>query len=268
MLWLLPLIRLWLPFGVANQYSLLNFISRFTTKTVIVWESRSVIPRFSMSNSIQAAESYFPIEYKTDLLKDIFYVASLVWVIVAAAAILTSVLLYIFTKSELKSAILLEDNVYKSDKIISPAVYGIFKPKIIIPSSLAAGDIDYILLHEKVHIGRRDNLWRVIAVMTASVHWFNPLSWVFLKCLFVDMELSCDAKVLKKLNESEKKEYALSLLSVASGKAFFVSAFGGAKTKVRIENILSYKKLTVLSSLAFGVLVSAIAVVLITNAVG
>lgn len=262
-LWALPLIRLWLPFGIANEYSLLSLISRFTTKTVVIWEE---LPRLTTTNSIMGANSYFPIEYKTDLLENVFSVASVVWIIVCCAAILTSVLLYFFTKSELKSAELIKGNIYKSDRITAPAVYGVISPKIIIPAVIANGDIDYIILHEQVHIARRDNLFRVVAVITACVHWCNPLLWIFLKYFFTDMELACDAKVLKCLNERQTKEYSRTILTCASGKAFFASAFGGAKTKVRIENILSYKKLTVLSSLCFGTLVAIIAVIIITNA--
>ncbi len=213
-LWILPLIRLWIPFGIANEYSLLSLISRFTTKTVVIWEK---LPQLTTTNSIMGANSYFPIEYKTDLLENVFSVASVVWIIICCTAIV--------------------------DK-----------------------DIAYIILHEQVHIERRDNLFRVIAVITTCVHWFNPLSWIFLRCFFADMELACDAKVLKNLNESQTKEYARTILSCASSKAFFVSAFGGAKTKVRIENILSYRKLTILSSLCFAALVVAIAVIIITNA--
>lgn len=262
-LWVLPLIRFWLPFGIANQYSLLNLISRYTTKTVLIWDE---LPQLTTTNSIMGAKTYFPIEYKTDLLENVFKVASLVWIILCCAAILTSVLLYLLTKSELKSAEILRGNIYKSDRITAPAVYGVMRPKIIIPATIADGDIDYIILHEQVHIARRDNLFRIIAVITACVHWFNPLSWVFIKYFFIDMELACDAKVLKNLNERQNKEYALAILTCASGKTFFASAFGGAKTKVRIETILSYKKLTMLSSLCFAALVIAIAVILITNA--
>lgn len=264
-LWLLPLIRLWIPFGYANQYSLLNLISKFTTKTVVIWQHA---PEFSATNSIQAARSYFPIEYKTDLLKNIFDVASLVWVIIAVILIMISILLYILTISESRSAILIKDNIYKSNKISAPAVYGIFKPKIIIQEALSDSDIDYIIMHENVHIRRKDNFWRVVAIITVCIHWFNPLVWLFLKSCLANMELACDAKVMKTLNQKQKKEYASSLLSIGAGKMFFASAFGGAKTKVRIENILSYKKLTVLSTLAFGLLVIAITVVLITNAIG
>jgi len=47
------------------------------------------------------------------------------------------------------------------------------------------------------------------------------------------MELACDVKVVKKLSEQQTKEYASSVLAASVGKAFFASAFGGAKTRVR-----------------------------------
>ena len=268
LLWTLPLVRLWMPVGVANQYSLLSLISRYTTKTIIVWETASGSPEFTMTNSIQAAESYFPIVYKTNLLKDIFQIAGTVWVIVATAAVLCAVVLYIFTKSALRDAEHITDNVYRSDKILSPAVYGIIKPKIILPANIADADLEYILKHERVHIRRRDNLWRVVTVVTACVHWFNPLAWLFVKCFFADMELACDAGVLKKLADNDKKAYASALLSCSAGKTYYASAFGGAKTRLRIEHILSYKKLTLFSALCFAALFIAVAVTVITNAAG
>jgi beta-lactamase regulating signal transducer with metallopeptidase domain len=268
LLWALPFMRFWIPVGIASRYSLLSFISQYTTKTIVVWEAAPGSPELTMTNSIQAAESYFPIEYKTDLLKDIFSIAGTIWIVVAAAAILCSVLLYIITKSALKNASHIKDNIYRSDKVLSPAVYGINKPRIILPADIADSDWDYILKHERIHIRRRDNLWRVIAVITACVHWFNPFCWVFLKGFFTDMELACDAGVIKRLENNEKKDYAAALLACSAGKTYYASAFGGAKTKLRIENILSYKKLTLLSALCFSALFIAVAVTIITNAVG
>jgi beta-lactamase regulating signal transducer with metallopeptidase domain len=263
LLWAIPLIRLWIPFGIANQFSLLSLVSKYTTKTVVIFED---FPEFTATNTIMGANSYFPIKYKTNLLESILGVASSVWIIVAVAAVLTSVMLYLFTKSELRSIELIRDNIYKSDKITTPAVYGIIYPKIIIPEAIAEGDIEYIIMHEQVHIRRKDNLFRVIAVITACVHWFNPLSWIFLKYFFEDMELACDARVLRKLDKRQTKDYAGAILECAAGKTFFASAFGGARTRLRLENILSYNKLTLLSSLCFAALVVAIVVVLITNA--
>lgn len=262
-LWLVPLIRLWIPFGVASKYSLLSLVSLFTTKTVVVWQE---LPELTITNSIMSADSYFPLEYKTDLLSRIYGISSVIWIVVALACIISSLALYLFTKTELENAVHIKENIYTSDKITSPAVYGIIKPKIIIPAGIAEGDTEYIVIHERVHIRRKDNFWRVVAVVTACVHWFNPLIWIFLKYFFADAELACDNKVLKDLDESRSKGYATAVLTASRGKAFFASAFGGAKTRVRIENILSYKKLTLVSTLCFTALIIAIAVVLITNA--
>jgi beta-lactamase regulating signal transducer with metallopeptidase domain len=264
LLWILPFVRFWMPIGIANRYSLLNFLSKFTTKTIVIWEPASL--QLSMTNSMQAAESYFPIVYKTDLLKDIFNIAGLVWIIVALAAVLCALLLYIFTKSALRDAVHSKQNIYRSNTVLSPSVYGIIKPKIILPAGIPAADLDFILQHESIHIRRRDNLWRVAAILTACVHWFNPFSWIFLKCFFADMELACDAGVLKNLSADKKKAYASAVLSCSAGKTYYASAFGGAKTKLRIERILSYKKLTLLSGICFAILFLVIAATVITNA--
>lgn len=128
-LWSVPFLRFWIPFGLASEYSLLNLVARYTTKTVAVGQG---FPEITMTNSIMGANSYFPVVYKTDLLAGLFRVASVIWLIVAAAFILTSLLLYIFTKSEMKNARHLKDNLYQSDKITAPAVYGMIHPIIIV----------------------------------------------------------------------------------------------------------------------------------------
>jgi len=268
LLWMLPFIRLWMPIGLANKYSLFNLISKYATKTVIVWEEISWLPELTTTNFLQIATRYSPMMYKTNLFKDIFNIAGMIWIIVASAAILCSISLYIITKSTLRSAERINDNIYRSDKILSPAVYGIIKSKIILPANIADADLEYILKHEQIHIRRRDNLWRVIAVITTCIHWFNPLCWIFLKCFFADMEMACDAGVLKKLDDNGKKEYASALLACSAGKTYYASAFGGAKTKLRIENILSYKKLTLASCLCFAAFFIFVAVTVITNAAG
>lgn len=267
-LWLLPLVRLWIPFGIASRWSLLTLISKYATKTVIIWEKTPGLPDSTMSNFAQAAESYFPVVYKTELLKKVFETASIIWAIIAAAAILTSVFLYALTKRELRDARHLEGDVWMSAKVSAPAVYGIIKPRIIVPDWIPQTELPLILAHERVHIRRRDNLWRVVAVITACVHWYNPLCWLFLKWFLTDMELACDTKVLKTIGEGKVKDYAAALLSCAAGRSYFASAFGGVKTRIRIESILSYERLTVLSTAAFNVLIVAICFVLITNAAG
>ncbi len=263
-LWLAPLIRLWLPLSVSGQYGLMSLVSRFATKTVVVFEASGADVAFT--NSIMAAKSYFPIVFKTNVLESVFSISGFIWIVVFCALIITAALLYYFTKSEVRKAAKVSGNVYRCGSVTSPAVYGIFRPKIILPDNVPDESLEYILLHENVHLKRKDNLLRCIAVVTACLHWFNPLAWLFLKYVFEDMELACDAKVLKALGGEEKKKYALALLNFASKKTLYTSAFGASKTRVRIENILSYKKLTIVSSVFFFALTTAVIVLLLMNA--
>lgn len=266
-LWTVPFLRMWLPVGLGSRYSLMSLISRFTplsAKAVVVEGTES----FTMMNSLVAADNYFPIVYKTDRLESLFSIAALIWLIFAAALLLTFFILYFITISELRDASHWKENIYLSDKMASPAVYGIFRPRILLPTALAETDITWILAHEKTHIRRGDNLWRMLAFITAAVYWFNPFSWLFLKRFLAETELACDECVLARCGESEKKVYAAALVDAAvdgKAKSAFVSAFGGAKIRVRIDRILSYKKLSLFSFGCFAALTVAVACILLTN---
>ena len=265
MLWVIPLLRLILPFGMTSKYSLMTLVSNLTTRTVVVYEGTKFTPELSFANSIMAANTYFPVEYKTKLLDGVFHVTSIVWAIIAAAAVLTAILLYTFTKSEIKGAVAYKDNIFLSESITSPALYGIIRPKIIIPPGLSETDLNYVIMHENAHAKRHDNLWRSVAVIICCIHWFNPICWLSLRYFLEDMELSCDNKVLHKLTDKEKKEYAYTILNAATHKNMFVAAFGGAKIKLRVENILSYRKLTIASALLFSAIIVSIFIILVTN---
>lgn len=264
-LWIIPFLRMAVPFGLNSPYGLMSLISKLTTKTIVVYQPTENIA-FSMTNSLMAANTYFPITYKVNMLEDIFRVASVVWIIVSMAILLMMVITYFTTIYEIKDSTHLKDNIYLSEKITSPAVYGIIKPKIILPASYKDRDIELIVIHEKTHISSFDNLWRIIALVIVSVHWFNPFSWLFLKGFLADLELSCDERVIAKIGKDRAKDYATSLLECKQRETVFTSSFGGAKIRTRIENILSFKKLSRLSLIVFIALIGAIFYVLLTNA--
>lgn len=264
-LWVILFLRMCIPFGINSPYSLMTLISRFTTKTVTVLQPADDLT-LSMTNAIMAANSYFPITYKVNMLRRVFEIAGFIWLIGTLAIIIALAILYMATKREIKDSRLLDQNVYLSEKIESPAVYGIIKPKIVLPASFADTDREYVLQHERTHIRRCDNLWRLIGVLLTAVHWFNPLSWLFLKVFLADLELACDEKAVSKYTDEERKEYARTLLNCVQNKNVFVSAFGGAKVRIRIENVLSYKQMTLVSSVGFALLIIAIIYTLLTNA--
>lgn len=263
-LWIIPFIRMWIPFGFAGKYNLMWFISKFTTKVVYVKHYNYL----SATNFAMLAEDYFPITYKSDTIHCFFNITAIIWLAVFSVLLIAVIALYFTHKNSIKNAIHLYDNVYITDNVTTPAVYGIFKPKIVLPSFYKDKDIALILLHENAHIKSKDNLWRMTALITAILHWFNPFAWIFMKHFLANLEFACDERVLKPLDNNQKKAYAKSLLDVAESKSSFVSAFGGASIHKRISNILSYKKLSLFSALCIGAFAIILAYILLTNATG
>ena len=182
-LWLVPFIRMCIPVGISSKYSIMALLSKFTTKTVTLIEIGND-SALTMMNHVMGANSYFPIIYKGNLLDDLFNIASLVWLIVALAAILTLTIIYFITLDEMKDTQKLKDNISISDKVKTPAVYGIIKPKIILPTEYDANKLNFILMHEKAHIKRKDNFIRLLALIVVCFHWFNPFAWLMLKLLY------------------------------------------------------------------------------------
>jgi len=264
-LWIVPFVRMLIPLGLNSPYSLMSLISRITTRTVTVYRLTEDLS-LSTSNTIMAAESYDPITYKVNILENIFNVAGIVWTAGAVTVFLVLVILYCASLLEIRDAVPFKEDIYLSGKVVSPAVYGIFRPRIILPSSYAEKDLKYIIRHERTHIHRKDNLWRLLGFFAASVHWFNPLSWLFLKEFLSDLELACDEKAVSSYGRNEQKEYALTILEYSGKRNMFASSFGGAKVRSRIENILSYKKMTAVSASVFTVMVLIIIYTLLTNA--
>jgi len=265
LLWIVPFVRMCVPLGLNSPYSLMTLISRLTTKTVTVYQPADELA-FSMTNAVMAANSYFPISYKVNILGRVFDIAGSIWLVVALAVVITFVILYITTKREVKDVQRLDQNVFLSEKVESPAVYGIVRPKILLPASFADRELKYVLQHERTHIRRGDNLWRLLGFLAAAVHWFNPLSWVLLKVFLSDLELACDEAAISQYSDEERREYARSLLRCAQSRSVFISAFGGAKVRTRIENILSYQQMTAVSAAGLTVLLIAILYTLLTNA--
>ncbi len=227
-LWAVVFFRLVCPVGMSSKYSLLSLITGLFSKTLVRTIKVDHLSGLTASNMLQAAETYNPVTYKTELLKNIFSIASVIWIIVAAAALLSAFLMYYFAMSEIKHTVLLKDNVYFGKMTDTPALYGILRPRIVLPEGFDQEHLDYILLHEKVHMKRRDNLWRMLAVITACLHWFNPFIWFFLKCFLEDCELACDEEAIKGLDPEERRNYARTLLACEAGqKTVFASAFAG-----------------------------------------
>ena len=148
-------------------------------------------------------------------------------------------------RRRLKEAVFEKENIYRIRGNGSPFVYGLFRPRIYLPEKITEEEERYILLHERIHIGRGDAVFRLLAYLALSLHWFNPFVWAAFALSGRDMEMSCDEAVMRHMDGDIREEYSRSLLSFAVGGRRIAGAplaFGESDTKARIRNIMRYKK--------------------------
>ena len=142
--------------------------------------------------------------------------------------------------------------VFTSDAIATPLACGLLNPCIYLPTQMDFQNttlLRHVLVHETMHIRRKDNWMKTILLIVLCLNWYNPLVWLMAVCLVSDLEAACDAAVLRTLGGEERKDYASSLLAMAlTGRhtALLYSAFSKTEVEKRVKNILRYRKATVL----------------------
>ena len=199
-----------------------------------------------------------------------------IWLLIAEGIWIFGLLLLLFysgfsifrLKRQLRFACHEGMNVYLAEGLRTPFVLGIFRPKIYLPFGLSGDEKNYILLHEETHLARYDHVIKVAAFLLVCVHWFNPLVWIAFICMSRDMEMSCDEAVIRKLGDQVKQNYSASLLSLAAGRGILNGsplAFGEGEVKGRIQNVLKYKKPTLLVGIIGILLLLVLGLGLLTN---
>ena len=185
------------------------------------------------------------------------------WITIGAFVWLAGVLFMFFRgmvslitlKGKLKDVVHVEANIYEAEALKTPFVIGVFSPNIYLPAHLSPQEREYILLHEQTHIRRWDHIVKLAAYFMLCLHWFNPLAWLAFLLMNIDMEMSCDERVLHKLGggAETKRDYSSALLSLASGRLIIggnALAFIDGDVRSRVKNVLHAKKQ---SYIAFGV---------------
>ncbi|MEJ1730593.1 M56 family metallopeptidase, partial [Escherichia coli] len=95
----------------------------------------------------------------------------------------------------------------------SPFVFGVFRPVVIMPShAVSKENVSYALMHELLHVERRDLLTKSIAEIVAILHWLNPAAWLIRNQINLACENACDEAVAERLDEQERKAYARAIL--------------------------------------------------------
>ena len=172
------------------------------------------------------------------------FVGAVLWCAGMAAMLLHALVSYACLHHRLRTAVWMEGNVWRSERVCSPFILGVFRPRIYIPFGLSNETRGYVLAHEQFHLRRLDHIVRLLAFLLLTVHWFNPLCHLAFSRMTRDMEMRCDEQVLSG-GEDRSKPYSLSLLAFASNRRLPSPgplAFGESGVKARIHNILCWKQ--------------------------
>ena len=184
------------------------------------------------------------------------------------ALLIYTVISYAKVKRKIGTAVLLRDNIYQSENVVSPFVLGIIKPKIYLPFNMNEKDMEHVVAHEMAHIRRKDHLSKPLGFLLLTLHWFNPLMWLGYVLLCRDIELACDEKVIKELDHDARADYSEALLTCSVNRRMIAAcplAFGEVGVKDRVKSVLNYKKPAFWVIIAAVVACVAVAVCFLTN---
>lgn len=305
-LWAVMFIRLAMPFEISSPTSIYNLFqgeisihpSSVHTSSLQTNSPNTRInppePTAPASNSskmqVQISSKNYPIV--DTLLKTVGNslfqnVLAIVWISVAILIFLILSILYFVTHLSLRGVKLLKCpdemewvrrqglskrvSIYISERVRSPAVYGVYHAKIVFPANFDFSNskgFHYILAHELQHVKGYDNLKSQLILLLLCFHWFNPIVWAAKILLTRDMEEACDQRVLKNLGSHNRKDYAMTLISMAKYERnllAFVSGFGESAVKARVKSIMSFKKITVAGTVAAVVIVATVSTVFATG---
>lgn len=247
-LWGFVALRLVCPFSIQSVLSLIP-----STKTLpeeilytptpnihsgISYINSAVNPVIESSLSPNPTSTINPMQTLT-------YTASIIWLVGVSAMLIYMLLSYLLIYRKTTESVMTQKGIFICDRIDTPFVLGIIRPKIFLPSSVNEADTEYILAHEKAHIKRRDYLWKPIGFLLLSIYWFNPILWIAYILLCRDIELACDEKVISDLGNDAKKYYAEALVNCSVQRKLISAcplAFGETGIKGRIKSVLDYKK--------------------------
>ena len=271
LLWGVVALRLVCLFSIESALSLIP--SAETIPSEIVTETREPVLYEQatldiVTNPTLPSAAEVPVGVSRQQAQVDFNIYSVLWLAGMAALLVHALVSAGKLKRKLATAILLRDNIYDSEFVDSPFVFGVVKPNIYLPMHMDEGTAAYVIAHERAHLARRDHWWKVLGYLVLALHWFNPLVWVAYILFCRDIELACDERVVKGLDGAARADYSQALLSCAAPKRAVAAcplAFGEGNIKTRVKSALHYKKPAFWVAAAAVLAVVIVAVCFLTN---
>ena len=270
-LWGLVALRLLMPVSFRSIFSLIPSEETIPQNIVLAETPviHSGIPAVNSTVNPYLQSNFAPrAEASVNPLQIVFFTLTLLWLLGILAFIAYMLIAQIVLRRRLCTAVRTQEGFYESDRIDSPFVFGIFRPRIYLPFALPQKYREPILAHEKTHIRHLDPLLKALAFTLLALYWFHPLVWVSYFLFTRDLELACDERVVRDMDPASRADYSEALLLCSAPEKHIFSipvAFGETRVKSRIRAALNYKKPAFWILTGSAVLLTVLAVCFLTN---
>lgn len=249
LLWGIVALRLVLPFSIESAVSLIPSAETVSPAAVQFDPAPTITSGVSViDNAVNSSLSEHFSAVPTASVNPLYVwteIAGWVWLIGLGAMLLYALVSYLRLRRRVSVSLPVQDHIYLCDAISSPFILGVVKPHIYLPSGLDEVQRQNVLAHEQAHLARRDHWWKPLGFVLLAVYWFNPVLWLAYTLLCRDIELACDERVIRTMDESAVKTYSTVLLACSMPRKAAITcplAFGEVGVKERVRNALHYKK--------------------------
>ncbi len=264
LLWGVVAVRLACPVSIESVLSLIPSAQTVSPEIMLEQEPQ-IHTGIALVNSLVnpiVSQSFAPKPHASANPLQIWLpVLTVVWLTGILVLVLYTVFSYARLRRKIGTAVRLRDNIYQSEQVASPFVLGLIRPRIYLPFQIKEQNLEHVLAHEQAHIRRCDHWWKPAGFLLLTLHWFNPLMWIAYVLLCRDIELACDEKVIREMEQEQRADYSQALLACSVNRRMLAVcplAFGEVGVKTRVKSVLNYKKP------AFWLIVLAIVACLVT----
>lgn len=276
-LWEIALIRLLVPFSISTVFSVYSFINRNAPAPIP--EVFTGIP--AGNHVIPQTEPVSPIIYEgtnqlvqNDMLQNEAMQSGvpdispwfIIWMVGMLICACYFFITYLRCRSEFQMSLPVKNGfvdewlkehplkrsvkIRQSGRISAPLTYGVLHPVILMPKDTDwenRQQLQFVFIHEYIHIRRFDTGRKLIATLALCIHWFNPFVWAMYILYNRDIELVCDESVVRQFGENTKSTYARALISMEETKSRLrplCNNFSKNAIEERIKAIMKKKKMT------------------------
>lgn len=300
LIWLILILRLLMPYTPKSQISFFNLfnhnysINQAVNGSEVKSNNKTVQPNVPTS-SLNANNKLKNNISDTGTNKYI-KTAAFIWISVAAVLVLRTIFVVILFSYKLNSYREIRDvnildmmrdcknklktkkniRIYKTSLVKVPSIFGIFKPKLLLPMNLdkqiKPDELKHIIFHEIGHVKRKDIEVSCIVTIIQIIHWFNPVLWYSFYKMSIDREIACDALAISALGENQNSNYGMTILkfvrkSKMARGIYSMESFASSKNEIkgRIKMISKFKKRSYKLTAVAVVILVIVGAIMLTN---